>query len=187
MLKPLQLLSALSLGVVCGTFLLPTASAGQEFRSGSVTATVGRTADVSRSQSLARPNPLVLAPSGKRVFQAKIKHRAGGVPVIDVTFNGRDTFEMIVDTGASGTVITKKMAALLGLKAESKAKFDTANARNVELVLSRVKSIEVDGAVARNVLVAVGSSELDTGLLGHDFFGNYNILIKQDTVEFLVP
>ncbi|MGF1676550.1 MAG: hypothetical protein ACFCUV_23155, partial [Rivularia sp. (in: cyanobacteria)] len=37
------------------------------------------------------------------VFSSPIKRRVGGTPIIDVTFNGQQQFEMIVDTGASGT------------------------------------------------------------------------------------
>ena len=46
------------------------------------------------SIQLAKPS------ANQKVFQAKIKRRAGGTPVIDVVFNGNKTFEMIVDTGA---------------------------------------------------------------------------------------
>ncbi|MDO4929490.1 MAG: retropepsin-like aspartic protease, partial [Corynebacterium sp.] len=51
-----------------------------------------------------------------QVFQAKIKRRAGGTPVIDVVFNGNKTFEMILDTGASGTLISQRMATALGVR-----------------------------------------------------------------------
>jgi len=37
--------------------------------------------------------------SNQTVFQAPIKRRASGTPVINVTFNGTQQFEMIVDTG----------------------------------------------------------------------------------------
>ena len=44
------------------------------------------------------------------VFRVPIKRRSGKTPVIDVTFNGNQVFEMILDTGASGTLITQQMA-----------------------------------------------------------------------------
>lgn len=123
-------------------------------------------------------------PTSGRVFQAKIKRREGGTPVIDVRFNGSQTFEMIVDTGASGTVITQPMAHAMGIVPVAKLKFDTASARGVEMPLGPVKSLEVSGAVAKGLLVAIAGPELGTGLLGHDFFGQYDILIRQDVVEF---
>lgn len=120
----------------------------------------------------------------RRVYIARIKRRAGGTPVIDVTFNGRRSFEMIVDTGASGTVITSVMASTLGVSVIGKAKVDTASDKDVEVPLAYVNSIAVGGAVVKGVVVAIGSSALDTGLLGHDFFADYDVTIKRDVVEF---
>lgn len=124
------------------------------------------------------------AATNKRVFQAKIKRRAGGTPVIDVTFNGGRTFEMIVDTGASGTVITRRMASALQVVPVRTIKADTASAVGVEFPVGYVQSIGVNGVVANKVLVAIAGPEQDIGLLGHDFFGNYDVTIKRDVVQF---
>lgn len=130
--------------------------------------------------------PTQPAPRQVRVFTAPIKRREGGTPVIDVTFNGNQAFEMIVDTGASGTLITQQMALALGVQPVTKALVDTASQKGVEIPVGFVNSIEVDGAVARNVSVAIAGPDLDTGLLGHDFFGNFDVTIKRDVVEFRV-
>jgi clan AA aspartic protease (TIGR02281 family) len=123
--------------------------------------------------------------SNQTVLQAKIKRHASGTPVINVTFNGTQQFEMIVDTGASGTVITQPMAAALGVVAVAKAKANTASAKAVEFPIGYINSLEVGGAVVKNVPVAIAPSpELEIGLLGHDFFGNYDVTIKRDVVEF---
>lgn len=119
------------------------------------------------------------------VFQAAIKRRIGGTPVVDVTFNGDRTVEMIVDTGASGTVLTQKTANVLRLVPTATAKANTASAKAVEFPVGYVNSIQVGGAVVKDVPVAIApSSVLETGLLGHDFFGNYDVTIKRDVVEF---
>ncbi|NJP09762.1 MAG: aspartyl protease [Leptolyngbyaceae cyanobacterium RU_5_1] len=118
------------------------------------------------------------------VYRAPIKRRAGGTPVIDVTFNGNQTFEMIVDTGASGTVITEEMAQALGVRIIGKTKVNTASQTGVEVPLAYVESIAVGGAVVKEVIVAIANSALDIGLLGHDFFSNYDVTVKQDVVEF---
>jgi predicted aspartyl protease len=125
-------------------------------------------------------------PTTGRVFQAKIKRREGGTPVIDVTFNNQQTFEMIVDTGASSTVITQQMARAMAVVPVAKLKFDTASAKGVEMPLGSLQSVEAGGAVAKGLLVAIAGPTLGTGLLGHDFFGQYDITIKQDVVEFHV-
>ncbi|MGJ3252963.1 MAG: retropepsin-like aspartic protease family protein [Elainellaceae cyanobacterium] len=124
------------------------------------------------------------SPASGRVFQAPITRRAGGTPIIQVTFNGNQTFEMIVDTGASGTVITQPMAAALGVVPVGQTRVATASTSGVTFLLGRVNSVEVDGAVSRNVVVAIAGPELSTGLLGHDFFGNYDVTVRRDVVEF---
>ncbi len=123
------------------------------------------------------------ATSGK-VFRAPIKRRAGGTPVIEVTFNGNQTFEMIVDTGASGTVITQAMAQALGARIIGKTKVNTASQTGVEVPLTYVDSIAVGNAVVKDVIVAIANASLDVGLLGHDFFSDYDVTVKQDVVEF---
>ncbi len=123
-------------------------------------------------------------PSAGGVYVARIKRRAGGTPIIDVTFNGNRTFEMIVDTGASGTVITREMASALGLGIVGKAKVNTASEKGVEVPLAYLDSLAVGRAVVKGVVVAIGNSALDIGLLGHDFFADYDVTVKRDVVEF---
>lgn len=118
------------------------------------------------------------------VYRAPIKRRAGGTPIIDVTFNGNQTFEMIVDTGASSTVITPAMAQLLSVQVVGKTKVNTASQTGVEVALGYVDSIAVNGAVVKEVIVAIGSDALNVGLLGHDFFDDFDVTVKQDVVEF---
>lgn len=129
--------------------------------------------------------PPSVEPQERLVFQAAIERRIGGTPVIYVTFNGDRKVEMIVDTGASGTVLTQQTANDLGLVPTAKAKANTASAKAVEFPIGYVDSIQVGGAVVKDVPVAIApASVLETGLLGHDFFGNYDVTIKRDVVEF---
>lgn len=118
------------------------------------------------------------------VFQIPIKRRAGKTPVIEVTFNNSQVFEMIIDTGASGTVITEEMAQSLGVEPEGEITADTAGGKGIKFSTTTVGSIAVGGAVAKNVPVAIGGPDLELGLLGQDFFGNYDVWIKQNVVEF---
>ncbi|NQE34647.1 retropepsin-like aspartic protease family protein [Microcoleus asticus] len=125
------------------------------------------------------------AAGNQKVFQAKIKRRAGGTPVIDVVFNGNNTFEMIVDTGASGTLITQRMATALQVKPVRTVRAGIADGSVVEFPIGMVRSIRVGGAAIQNVEVAI-AKQMEIGLLGHDFFGNYDVKIKKDVVEFYV-
>ncbi|ARV63191.1 hypothetical protein BZZ01_23280 [Nostocales cyanobacterium HT-58-2] len=120
----------------------------------------------------------------QQVYTAPIKRRIGGTPIIEVMFNDNQSFEMILDTGASGTVITQKMANALGVVQVGKAKANTASSKAVEFPVGYVDSMEVGGARVSRVAVAIAGTDLETGLLGHDFFGNYDITIKRDVVEF---
>jgi predicted aspartyl protease len=138
------------------------------------------------SQFHRAPSSPAAKPSGnQKVFQAKIKRRAGGTPVIDVVFNGNKTFEMIVDTGASGTLITQRMASLLGVRPVRTVRAGIADGSVVEFPIGMVRSIRVGGAAIQNVEVAI-AKQMEIGLLGHDFFGNYDVKIKKDVVEFYV-
>ncbi len=120
----------------------------------------------------------------QEVFTAPIKRRVGGTPIIEVTFNGQKQFEMIVDTGASGTVITQQMANALGVVPVGRARANTASSKAVEFPVGYVNSMEVGGVMVNRVPVAIAGLELETGLLGHDFFGNYDVTIKRNVVEF---
>lgn len=139
---------------------------------------------LTRAGSIPLQRPGTANPSGSRAFSAPIVRRAGNTPVIQVMFNGSQPFEMILDTGASGTLITRQMANALGVVPVSEAIVNTASERGVTFPLGYVQSMEVGGAAAQNVLVAIAGPELDLGLLGHDFFGNYDITIRADRVEF---
>ena len=131
-----------------------------------------------------KPAQLETNTTNPTVFTIPIKRRSGRTPVVEVTFNGQQTFEMIIDTGASGTVITQAMAESLGVVPEGEVIADTASARGIRFRTGRVQSIAVEGVEARNVRVAIGSPELDMGLLGQDFYENYDIWIKKNVIEF---
>jgi len=103
--------------------------------------------------------------------------------VIDVTFNDKKTFEMIVDTGANNTLIPLKLAIALQLQPTGVMKAQIADGTQVEFSTSKVKSIAAGGAIAKNIQVAI-APKAEFGLLGHDFFGNYDIKILETEVEF---
>ncbi|MBV6625340.1 MAG: retroviral-like aspartic protease family protein [Rivularia sp. (in: Bacteria)] len=116
------------------------------------------------------------------VYQIPIKRRSGNTPIVDVTFNGKKTFEMIFDTGASGTLITQSMANALQLKPSGTLQASIADGSVIKLKTGQVKSIGVGGAKVNNVRVAIAPNA-DTGLLGHDFFGNYDVKIGKNMIE----
>lgn len=118
--------------------------------------------------------------STPKKFQAKIKRRESGVPVIDVTFNGKQKFEMLLDTGASQTMITTDMADALGIVQVSTEKAVVASGDVIDSPVGRVNSIRVGDATVNDASVFIGASPL----LGQNFFGKYDVIIRRDVVEF---
>ena len=121
--------------------------------------------------------------SKKGVQIVPIKSRHYGIPIIDVKFNDRYTFEMMLDTGASGILITPAMAKKLKVHQEGFAYISTPSNNRVKMPVGRVYSVGV-GEFEQKNLAVITSNSMDIGLLGQSFFGNYDITIKSDVVEF---
>ncbi len=117
-------------------------------------------------------------------FSAPIKWKAGGIPIIDVKFDGKRAIEMAVDTGASGTLIPHKDARMLNLQPVATKQVAIADGSIVGLPIAPVRSIELDGRIKRNMIVAIAPPSMPIGLLGHDFYDGYDITIKERAVEF---
>ncbi|MEC4988408.1 MAG: retropepsin-like aspartic protease [Oscillatoria sp. PMC 1068.18] len=116
------------------------------------------------------------------VYVIPIKRREGGTPVIDVTFNENETFEMLFDTGATGTAINPQMAKTLGVRTEGTILVDTASQNAVPFPYGRLSSVAVGGMTVNNLRVGI-SPALNLGLLGQDFYGNHDVTIKENTIE----
>jgi aspartyl protease family protein len=117
------------------------------------------------------------------VYQVPIARRQSGIPVIQVKFNDRYVFEMLLDTGASVTALTKEMAEKLQIKPEGSLPIQTPSDDLIHLPASYVDSITTAGIVSENVLIIISPS-LPMGLLGQNFFGIYDITIKENVIEF---
>ena len=124
--------------------------------------------------------------SGKSdVFIIPIKRRDGGkvgTPVIDVKFNDKYTFEMLFDTGATMTVITESMAQTIRATPTGKLPFQTASNNLIFFNTARVSSLSAGNATKNDLNIAISPS-LHMGLLGQDFYGQYEYTVKQDTIE----
>jgi aspartyl protease family protein len=115
-----------------------------------------------------------------RIIRVPIEGRTGGIPVIAVTLNGQKTFPMMVDTGASLTIITPQMARAIGFRQEGSEKIRVANGDIVDMPRGRISSIRVGDAEIRNFTVLVGSAPL----LGQNFFSEYTVAVGQNAVIF---
>ncbi|MGF1542395.1 MAG: TIGR02281 family clan AA aspartic protease [Pleurocapsa sp.] len=117
------------------------------------------------------------------VYSVPIKRRHAGIPVIDVKFNDKYVFEMMLDTGATITALTQPMANTLQLKPEGSIPIQTPSHELIYLPWSKVTSIKIAGIVSKNADIIISPS-LPMGLLGQNFFGIYDVTIKQDVIEF---
>ena len=120
--------------------------------------------------------------SFRGVLEVPIKRRQGNIPVIEATFNKQETFEMLIDTGASITTLTNNIATKLGLERGKTVKIETASGF-ADPSTSKVGSIQVGEIVVDDVEVIISPS-LSIGLLGQNFFADYDLTIKQNTIEF---
>jgi aspartyl protease family protein len=116
----------------------------------------------------------------QQALRVPIQSRAGGVPVLAVTFNGGRSFPMLLDTGASVTTITPQMAKALRFKQEDTIKLTIANGQTVEVPFGTVPSMEIGGLVINDFQVAV----TEAPLLGQNFHGHFNVIIGKDMVIF---
>ena len=117
------------------------------------------------------------------VFSIPIKRREGGTPVIDVQFNKKHIFEMLFDTGASLTIITTPMAKTLKIKPQGILPFQTASNNRIYFEIGTISSVNTGGIVSKDLDIAIAPT-MDIGLLGQNFYDQYDITIKYGTIEF---
>jgi len=121
-----------------------------------------------------------------KVGLVPIKRRSAGVAIVDVKFNSRRTFEMMVDSGASKTVITRPMAKALGINTThvvGTLRASTANGY-AEFPIVYVNAMEVGGLRSYQVPVAVAGPDMTMGLLGQDFLQKYDFTFRGNQIEF---
>jgi predicted aspartyl protease len=198
--KPLLALTAvisLSSSILVGTAVNSSRATAQEIEGCFMRNSSGQTVSLSSSvcgflpqestpaaspASPASPASAASPDTKSGVFLVKIKRREANIPVIEVTFNGKQKFDMMVDSGASRTVITPAMATALGIVPKGTVQAKTPNGE-ATFSLGSLTSMEAGGLAINNIVVPI-SPALEIGLLGHDFFGNKDVTIKQDVIEF---
>jgi clan AA aspartic protease (TIGR02281 family) len=111
--------------------------------------------------------------------------RAGSMMLVDVVVDQFLKSRLLVDTGATFTVISTAMARQLALNLDNAALIPLQSASGVFLApLTKVKSIAVGDAIAQDVEVVVHDIGQGTtgGLLGMSFLDNFQVTINT-TVE----
>lgn len=116
-------------------------------------------------------------------FAIPIIKKLDNIPVVEVTFNGQQRFQMLLDTGASRTLLTRSMANQLQLIASGKTTAKTANGIS-EFETVELQSVQFGQGTTNNIRVSVGQDTLNYGLLGHDVYKGYDITLKEDVILF---
>jgi aspartyl protease family protein len=126
--------------------------------------------------------PQLATPQGRLA----IKRRENGVPVVDVLFNQRKSFEMMVDSGASMTVITRPMATALGITTAHIVDSITVKTANgqTNMPIVYLSSVTVAGLNTQQVPVAIAGPDMEIGLLGQDFLQRYDVNLRTSHIEF---
>jgi predicted aspartyl protease len=132
----------------------------------------------SKQESSSTPNT-----ENSNSFSIPIEKKLGGIPVIRVTFNDTPQVPMLLDTGASRSLIPKSIADRMQLKIVGTAKAKTANGMG-SFSVAKVDRVKFGAGTTEGVLIAIADNGLDYGLLGHDVYDGYDITIKESSIEF---
>ena len=114
----------------------------------------------------------------------------GRSAIVTVTLNQTITGNLMLDTGATHTVISQRLAGVLSLRPESRSAVQTVGGV-VAVTTSRLRSLKVGEAEVSDLSIIVHDFSRDPridGLLGMDFLGRYRFgLDAQRQVLMLSP
>ncbi|HEY7039911.1 MAG TPA: aspartyl protease family protein [Methylomirabilota bacterium] len=129
--------------------------------------------------SPAAPSSAPGGPSGKG--SARIPFTPGQPIIVNARINGGGNTQLLLDTGAQGTVISPTALAALGISYRDAVRGSIKGVTGDANVLAvRVESIEVEGARFGPLMVVshdVGLGSGRDGLLGRDFLDNFVVTI----------
>ncbi len=132
-----------------------------------------------RASTLAVEIPSVLSDSAPTSAIMVPIHLTGSAAFVAVTLNRTAQAFMLLDTGASYTVVSRRLATSLSLNETSRATISTANGL-INVALARLGSIKVGAAEALNLTVAIHDISTNAnpgGLLGLDFLSRFHTSI----------
>jgi len=95
----------------------------------------------------------------------------------EALINGRKV-DVLVDTGATGVAISKKLADQLDLSSHSAISTTTANGNSVAY-MTRLESVKLGGVEAKNVAAMIAPGLDGDVLLGMSFLGRMDVRLYQ--------
>ena len=117
-----------------------------------------------------------------------------GAIFVDALINNKAHATLVLDTGASITAITEKVAAKLGIKMSSvkeTLQVQLADGRKVEAKVIVLENIKIKNVETYNVAAAiipntVGDAGFKDGLLGMSFLKNFNFTVDQKNNKLIL-
>lgn len=139
---------------------------------------------LNRTDSEPPPNDIDLSP-----FEYIKGSHLVGVPV---HINGQGPHNFVVDTGAGNTVMTTKLAELLGIEVKAVHGLVRGVGGDVELKLAGLESLSVGSAQITNSQVVVldlrkvspKGDLIEYGIIGYDFLKNFETIIDYPRKQF---
>src|SRR5262245_13478107 len=135
----------------------------------------------------AAPGAAASSPTGK-AYRVQVQ-RAGPSMLVVAVVNGVHRVPFLIDTGATDVLLPRAVAERIGLEVgpDTRTKrYATANGM-VEHPVVMLESVDVGGAVARDVPASIGP-ELEFGLLGLSYFNRFDTHVDAAAgVVTLVP
>ncbi|HSE87503.1 MAG TPA: retropepsin-like aspartic protease [Candidatus Binatia bacterium] len=101
----------------------------------------------------------------------------GASVIVPVTFNGTLKANLALDTGATITVVSRRIASNLALSALGSSKVGTVGGV-ITVPLARLGSLKVGEAEVHDLVVSIHDFSTDPrieGLLGLDFLGRFHV------------
>ncbi|MGH7419199.1 MAG: aspartyl protease family protein, partial [Candidatus Rokuibacteriota bacterium] len=112
---------------------------------------------------------------------ARIPFMPGQPIMVNARINGGGSTQLLLDTGAKGTVISPTALAALGISYRNAVRGSIKGVTgNADVLAVRIESIEVEGARFGPLLVVSHDAGLGSGrdgLLGRDFLDNFIVTI----------
>jgi predicted aspartyl protease len=131
------------------------------------------------------PGHLVPAADGTRETSIPIEFR-GSLMLLPVTVNGREHLTLLLDTGASKTILRPSVAARLGVAPPADAPrwpSQLADGRVIVIPYTRLRSITLGGLVVEDLDVGVYDLLRDSGamdgILGGDLLGHFRMTVDR--------
>ncbi|HSE03645.1 MAG TPA: aspartyl protease family protein [Methylomirabilota bacterium] len=132
------------------------------------------------SPAPAAPEPASTSAAG----MARIPFTPGQPIMVTARINGGGTTQLLLDTGAQGTVISPTALAALGVSYRNAVRGSIKGVTGDANVLAvRIESIEVEGARFGPLMVVSHDAGLGSGrdgLLGRDFLDNFIVTIDSE-------